>query len=95
MEQALTSPVYVRSGTRPYPYVDLPAGAELVTGEQRSEVGQLEGRANKRGIFGGSGTPTDNLIKLEWTVRAPNGGMLTITAASTRAGTDRATVELA
>jgi murein tripeptide amidase MpaA len=75
--------------------LDLPADAELVTGEQRSEVGQLEGRANKRGIFGGSGTPTDNLVKLEWTVRAPNGGMLGITAVSTRAGTDRATVELA
>jgi murein tripeptide amidase MpaA len=73
--------------------LELPAGAELVSGERFQEIGQLEGRANKRGLFGGN-FPTDNLHKLEWVVRAPHGGTLRITAASQRAGTARAELEL-
>jgi murein tripeptide amidase MpaA len=71
----------------------LPQGAELVTGEAFQEVGQLEGRANKRALFGG-GFPTDHLRKLEWTLRAPQGGELRIEAVAQRAGTARATVAL-
>lgn len=78
-------PIEVRLG--------LPDGAELVTGETLEEIGQLEGRANKRSIFGAS-APTDNLRKLEWTVRAPGGAQLTLTAASQRAGTARAELQL-
>jgi murein tripeptide amidase MpaA len=74
--------------------IALPEGAEVITGEQRSEIGQLEGRANKRGIFGGAGAATDNLHKIEWTIRAPAGSTLGITATSTRAGTARAQVQL-
>jgi murein tripeptide amidase MpaA len=73
--------------------LSLPAGAELVTGELCQEIGQLEGRANKRALWGAS-YPTDNLRRLEWTLRLPaGGGALTISAASQRAGT--ASVELA
>jgi murein tripeptide amidase MpaA len=72
----------------------LPEGAELVTGEAFQELGQLEGRANKRALFGG-GFPTDHLRKLEWTVRAPRGGELRIEAIAQRAGTARAIVALA
>lgn len=72
----------------------LPAGAELITGEARQELGQLEGRANKRALWGGD-YPTDNLRKLEWTVRAPAGGALGITAASQRAGAASAELTLA
>jgi murein tripeptide amidase MpaA len=72
----------------------LPEGAELVAGEAFQEIGQLEGRANKRALFGGN-FPTDNLRKLEWTVRAPRGGELRLEAVSQRAGTARATVTLA
>jgi len=71
----------------------LPEGAELVTGEAFQEIGQLEGRANKRALFGGN-YPTDNLRKLEWTVRAPAGGELKIEAVAQRAGTARATITL-
>jgi len=71
----------------------LPEGAELVTGEAFQEIGQLEGRANKRALFGGN-YPTDNLRKLEWTVRAPAGGELKIEAVAQRAGTARATLTL-
>lgn len=74
--------------------LELPEGAELLTGEARHEIGQLEGRATKRGLWGGD-YPTDNLHKLEWTVRAPAGGTLRIAAASQRAGTARAELTLA
>ncbi|HMQ30382.1 MAG TPA: M14 family metallopeptidase [Chloroflexaceae bacterium] len=71
----------------------LPDGAELLTGEARQEIGQLEGRANKRGLWGGD-YPTDNLRKLEWTVRAPAGGAVRVAAASQRAGAARAELTL-
>ncbi|WP_298821781.1 M14 family metallopeptidase [Chloroflexus sp.] len=71
--------------------VSLPDGGELVTGEQRQEIGQLEGRANKRALWGGS-FPTDNLRRLMWTIRVPAGSKVTITARSQRAGVARATV---
>jgi len=71
--------------------VSLPDGGELVTGEQRQEIGQLEGRANKRALWGGS-FPTDNLRRLMWTIRVPAGSKITITARSQRAGVARATV---
>lgn len=73
--------------------LQLPDGAELITGELSEEIGQLEGRANKRSIFGAN-APTDNLRKLEWTVRAPEGARLMITAVSQRAGTARAELQL-
>ncbi|NJN14867.1 MAG: carboxypeptidase [Oscillochloris sp.] len=73
--------------------LELPEEAELVSGPAFQEIGQLEGRANKRGIFGGN-FPTDNLKKLEWIVRAPQGGKATISASSNRAGTARAEVPL-
>jgi murein tripeptide amidase MpaA len=85
-EISAVRPIEVRLG--------LPEGATLLAGEATQEIGQLEGRASKRALFGGS-YPTDNLHKLEWTVRAPQGGALRIEAASQRAGTARVIVELA
>jgi len=69
----------------------LPAGATLVTGEARQEIGHLEGRANK--AFGG-GSGTDYLRKVEWVVRAPAGTRLALTAAAERAGTVRTEIAL-
>lgn len=86
LELRVVRPIEVR--------VELPEGAELITGEALEEIGQLEGRTNKRGIFGGSSHPTDHLRKLEWTVRAPAGGVLKITAISQRAGTAYTQLEL-
>ncbi|MGQ9482627.1 M14 family metallopeptidase [Chloroflexus sp.] len=71
----------------------LPEGGEIVSGERRQEIGQLEGRANKRTLWGGS-FPTDHLRRLTWTVRAPAGSSVTVVARSQRAGTARATVHL-
>lgn len=71
----------------------LPAGATLVTGDLRQEIGQLEGRANKHALWGAN-YPTDNLRRLEWTMCAPQGGPLTICAQSQRAGRGEVTVML-
>ncbi|NTW00312.1 MAG: carboxypeptidase [Oscillochloris sp.] len=65
--------------------LDLPPDVELITGNRVQEIGQLEGRANKRALWGAS-YPSDHLYKLEWTLRAPTGGSLRITASSQRAG---------
>ena len=71
----------------------LPADAALLTGELCQEIGHLEGRANKRALWG-SDYPSDNLYKLEWTVRAPVGSTLRITAVAQRAGTVSAEVQV-
>jgi murein tripeptide amidase MpaA len=73
--------------------LELPAGAEIVTGQATQDIGQLEGRANKRALWG-AGYATDHLRKLEWVVRAPNGGSITVSATSQRAGTARQAASL-
>ena len=68
--------------------LDLPDGVTLVTGEQRTEVGQLQGRSNKMRssvLYGGSAT--DNRARLEWVVQAPAGTTITLRAIAQRAGT--------
>jgi len=73
--------------------IELPEGAELVTGKTRQEFGQLEGRAYKEALPGGDDV-TDDRIKIEWIIRAPAGGVVKITAHHQRAGTVRAKVSL-
>jgi hypothetical protein len=69
--------------------IDLPEGAVLETGKLREEIGQLEGRAYKpsapAAIFHGMDT-TEDRAKVEWVVRAPNGGTVKLTARHERAG---------
>jgi murein tripeptide amidase MpaA len=71
----------------------LPEGAEIVTGEAWQEIGQLEGRASKRSLWGDD-FPTDNLRKLEWVVRAPRGARIGLVAAAQRGGTVRGELTL-
>jgi len=68
--------------------IDLPETATLESGEQRQEVGQLEGRAYKSSVPGGfsPGDPTEDRAKVEWVVRAPGGGSAKLTARHERAG---------
>lgn len=76
--------------------IDLPEGAELVGGNRKVEIGQLEGRSNKMDVSNlWAGSPTDNRGKAEWVVRAPSGATITVAALSERAGAIRRTVELA
>ncbi|HEU5090239.1 MAG TPA: M14 family metallopeptidase [Roseiflexaceae bacterium] len=84
-----------RNASRPIEVrLDLPDGASLASGELVQEIGHLEGRANKRALFRGN-FPTDHLKKLEWVVRAPQGGRVRLTAVSQRGGTVRGEAELA
>jgi murein tripeptide amidase MpaA len=71
----------------------LPSGAKLMSGEAWQEIGQLEGRNNKRALWGDD-FPTDHLRTLEWVVQAPDGGSAIVTIASQRAGTVRAEIRL-
>ena len=70
----------------------LPAGASLETGQVRTELGQLEGRAYVTASPGVEST-TDR-AKAEWVVRAPAGGNVTLVARHDRAGVARATIKL-
>jgi murein tripeptide amidase MpaA len=67
--------------------LDLPDGVELVSGKAKTEVGHLEGRSNKLGVSATSGaSPTDNLARGEWVLRAPTGTKVGIIVLSERAG---------
>ena len=60
------------------------AGAEVLAGERRQEVGQLEGRSNKLDWL--SNSATDNRLRRDWVVRAEPGSELRIDVLSERAG---------
>ncbi len=75
--------------------IELPVGATLETGKPREELGQLEGRAYK------PSTPirrhtdsTQDRAKVEWVVRAPQGGTLKLSARHERAGVVQTEVTL-
>lgn len=75
--------------------VELPDGASLETGQTRTVLGQLEGRAYKDiAAHIWIADPTDDRVKIEWVVKAPKGGTLKLTARHERAGTARAEVKL-
>ena len=75
--------------------IALPDEASLETGTPREELGQLEGRAYKPASSSGwSSDPTDDRAKVEWTVRAPTGATVKVTARHERAGTVRAEIVL-
>lgn len=71
----------------------LPEGATLETGKLREELGQLEGRAYKP-VFSDDDDVTEDRAKVEWVIRAPQGGTVEVTARHERAGTVVAQVEL-
>jgi hypothetical protein len=60
-------------------------GAEVVAGERRQDVGQLEGRSNK--LDWTSNSATDNRLRREWVIRGEPGSELAIHVRSERAGT--------
>lgn len=73
--------------------LELRPGMELVSGKQKAEVGHLEGRSNKLAVAH-EPSPTDNRAKAEWTVRAPSGSVVGLTAIAERAGTIRRSISL-
>ncbi|NOZ54880.1 MAG: carboxypeptidase [Gammaproteobacteria bacterium] len=78
--------------------IALPDKAELKSGKQHIELQQLEGRAHKStspfGWAGASSDPTDERVKMEWIVYAPESGIVELTAKHERAGVVRCAVEL-
>ena len=72
--------------------IEVPEGATLETGKPREELGQLEGRAYKH-VFG-EVDPTEDRLKVEWVVHAPEGGVVKLLARHDRAGVVRAEVAL-
>ncbi len=74
--------------------IELPKGAKLESGIQREELGQLEGRAYKEAMVSEETEGTQDLLKVDWVVHAPKGGMVKLVARHERAGTVRAEVEL-
>jgi len=76
--------------------IELPEGATLETGKPREELGQLEGRAYKSSApTRRQGDPTQERAKVEWVVRAPEGGIVKLLARHERAGVVRTEVTLA
>ena len=76
--------------------IALPEGAALVNGESRRELGQLAGRARKPTFLGTSMglDTTEDRARCEWVVRAPGGGVVTLSARHERAGRVAAGVRL-
>jgi murein tripeptide amidase MpaA len=78
--------------------IGLPAGAQLVIGKPREELGQLEGRAYKPGTAntwaGSTADETSERQKAEWVVRGKKGQSVTVTARHERAGTVVAQIDL-
>src|SRR5258706_366229 len=76
--------------------IGLPPGAELIGGKPPVEGGQLEGRAGRLSLQAFLPDPamTSDRGQCEWTVRAPAGARLTLTARHDRAGRAMAEVVL-
>lgn len=76
--------------------IDLPEGAQLLAGKAREVGDHLEGHAPKNSLqaFLNRRDVTADRGVVEWTVRAPSGTRIALTASADRAGTLRAAVVL-
>jgi murein tripeptide amidase MpaA len=74
--------------------IELPEGATLASGKLRDEFAQLEGRAYKPVNADDFDEGTSDRLKVEWFVRASQGGTVKLTARHDRAGVVRAEVTL-
>jgi murein tripeptide amidase MpaA len=74
--------------------LELPEGVSIVSGQRRSELGQLEGRSNKLWVWFSGSTPTDNRCKVEWVLKGPRGSTVNLIVRSQRAGVVRRAITL-
>ncbi len=74
--------------------LELPEGVSIVSGQRRSELGQLEGRSNKLWVWFSGSSPTDNRRKVEWVLKGPRGSTVNLTVRSQRAGVVRRVITL-
>jgi len=90
-----TSNMGKKRGARPVRVeLELPEGAEFVQGKQKTDLGHLEGRNNKGGIFGSGSNGTDNRARAEWVIRSPTGQTVRASVISDRAGTLHTEIQL-
>jgi DNA transposition AAA+ family ATPase len=67
--------------------IELPEGASLVSGKQRTELGHLQGRSNKLEVtYLWEASPTDNRARAEWVLHAQPGSVVKLNILSDRAG---------
>ena len=74
--------------------IQLPKGAKLVSGKEREELGELEGRAYKDAFVSESSEGTSDRVKAEWVVKAKRGSKVKLIAKHDRGGVVRAEVQL-
>jgi hypothetical protein len=74
--------------------IELPKGATLQSGKVREDLAQLEGKVYKSAFSDPWEGSTDDRLKVEWVVNAPDGGKVSLVARHERAGVVRAEVEL-
>jgi hypothetical protein len=74
--------------------LSLPEGINLVSGQLRQNVGHLEGRSHKVWARGAGSSPTDNLCKIDWVLKGPQGATVDVTVWSQRAGVVRRNIVL-
>ncbi len=89
---SVTQKALERKAVRPIEvHLELPEGARVVSGKEREEAGQLEGRVEQRSAyFWNTDLSTSDRTKVEWVVEASAGSRVGVVARHTRAGTARA-----
>ena len=66
--------------------IELPEGATLVEGELRQDCGQLEGYAYKDAFLNPKQDSTNERVRIDWVIHAPEKGTVKILARHDRAG---------
>ncbi len=74
--------------------IKLPEGAKLISGKEKTMLGQLTGRDHKSSSPIWSGDATSERAKVEWVIEAEAGTTVEIVASHPRAGTIRKTITL-
>ena len=75
--------------------LELPDGARVVSGKEREDAGQLEGRVERRNIYWwGGDISTSDRTKVDWVVKAKAGTRIGVVVRYERAGTVRAELTL-
>jgi murein tripeptide amidase MpaA len=75
--------------------LDLPENVQLISGQEKSELGHLEGRSNRLSVSTmNAASPTDNRAWREWILRGEIGTEIQVHVCSDRAGSLHETVVL-
>jgi hypothetical protein len=94
---SVTQKAVERKAVRPIEItLELPDGARVVSGKEREEAGQLEGRVEHRNIYwwGTDVLSTTDRTRVEWVIEASAGSRVGVVARHERAGTARAELTL-